>query len=100
MIEEDEGGRGRGRGREEIKAAELQRWQRAKFARELGFDPDTTDPLEIAEIDLMYENMLHRLTLYNKMQQQIKDKNAIAELKLEKGLITQEQYDRIVDGYD
>jgi hypothetical protein len=84
----------------EQEAAKLQKWQRNKFAMDLGFAPDTTDPLEIAEIDLKYENMLHRLTLHNKLQQQIKDRNAIAELKLEKGLITQDQYDRIVDGYE
>lgn len=85
---------------EEEKAAKLQKWQRDKFARELGFDPATQDPLEIMDIDLKYEDMLKGLTLYNKMQQKIKDKNAIVELKLEKGIITVEEYDRVVDGYD
>ena len=85
---------------EEQKAIKLQKWQRDKFARELGFKEDTTNPLEIIDIDLKDEDMLKGLTLYNKMQQQIKDKNAIAELKLEKGIITQEEYDRIADGYD
>jgi hypothetical protein len=39
------------------------RFRRAKFARELGFDPDTRNPLEIADIDMRYEGMLRGLTL-------------------------------------
>jgi hypothetical protein len=84
----------------EQEAIKLQKWQRAKFARELGFDPDTKNPLEIADIDMKYEDMLRGLTLYNKQQQRRNDKIAAARLKWEKGIITQEEYDRISDGYD
>jgi hypothetical protein len=49
-------------------AAKLQKWQRNKFAQELGFDTDTNDPLEIEEIDLRYEEMLKELTLWNRYQ--------------------------------
>jgi hypothetical protein len=84
----------------EIEAIKLQKWQRDKFARELGFNPDTKNPLEIADIDMKYEDMLRGLTLYNKQQQIREDKVAVARLKWKKGIITQEEYDRISDGYD
>jgi hypothetical protein len=85
---------------EDAKAAKLQKWQRDKFARELGFAPGTTNPLEIADIDMKYEEMLHGLILWDRFEQQRKDKIAIAELKLEHNLISVEEYDRITDGYD
>jgi hypothetical protein len=84
----------------EQEAIKLQKWQRAKFARELSFNEDTKNPLEIADIDMRYEEMLHGLILWDRREQQRKDKIAIAELKLEKGLISVEEYDRISDGYD
>jgi hypothetical protein len=83
---------------EERKAIKLQKWQRDKFAKELGFDPDTQNPLEIVDIDMKYEDMLRGLTIYNKQQQIGNDKIAVARLKLDKGLITQEEYDRISEG--
>jgi hypothetical protein len=85
---------------EESKAIKLQKWQRDKFARELGFDPDTKNPLEIADIDMKYEEMLKGLTLWNKQQQRRKDMLAVAKLKMEHNLISVEEYDRISDEYD
>ena len=44
--------------KEELKAIKLQKWQRANFAAELGFDPETKDKTELEEIDRRYELML------------------------------------------
>ena len=37
-----------------------------KFAMELGFDPDTKDKSELADIDRKYEDMLRYLTHWNR----------------------------------
>ncbi|MFZ0741662.1 MAG: hypothetical protein WAM54_08725 [Nitrososphaeraceae archaeon] len=51
---------------EEQEADRLQKWQRSKFAMELGFDPDTKDKSELADIDRKYEDMLRYLTHWNR----------------------------------
>ena len=42
---------------EERKAIKLQRWQRDKFAKEMGFDPDTTEPAEIRDYVFLWCQM-------------------------------------------
>jgi hypothetical protein len=57
----------------EQEAIKLQKWQRDKFARELGFDPDTKDKSELADIDRKYEDMLRYLTHWSRRQQNRKE---------------------------
>jgi hypothetical protein len=66
---------------EERKAIKLQRWQRAKFARELGFDENTTSAVELAAIDKRYEEMLHDVNEWNEEQNRIADARAVDLLK-------------------
>ena len=50
---------------QEHDARNLQKWQRAKFAKELGFNPDTTDKAELAMIDKKYEEMIKEVNEWN-----------------------------------
>jgi hypothetical protein len=59
---------------EEHKAIKLQKWQRANFAAELGFDPDTKDKEELALIDKRYELMLRSVNAWNEEQRKDLDR--------------------------
>lgn len=74
----------------------LQRWQRAKFARELGFKEDTTDITELPAIDKKYEDMLQELNEWNEVQQAERDIRAKALLRLQAKEITFEEYEKIL----
>jgi hypothetical protein len=80
---------------EEQAAAKLQKWQRDKFARELGFSPDTTDKEELAAINKKYEQMLEKVNEWNENTQKRIDEIKLADIKFSQGLITYEECENI-----